>query len=106
KFSSTTWRKPFGFGTMIAETQLFDPVRALAERTSAVDALVLSAWQQHLAPAVSSGAALLAVGGYGRRQLFPYSDIDLLLLFESERLMSASKEAISTFLQHLWDAGL
>ncbi|HET9319977.1 MAG TPA: hypothetical protein VFO27_09380 [Bryobacteraceae bacterium] len=91
---------------MIAETQLFDPVRALAERTSAVDALVLSAWQQHLAPDASSGAALLAVGGYGRRQLFPYSDIDLLLLFGSEKSATARKSEISGFLQQLWDAGL
>src|SRR5579885_2804370 len=48
----------------------------------------------------------LAVGGYGRRHLFPYSDIDLLLLFESERLMTASKPAIAAYLQRLWDAGL
>jgi [protein-PII] uridylyltransferase len=91
---------------MIAETQLFDPVRALAERTSAVDALVLSAWQQHLAPAASSAAALLAVGGYGRRQLFPYSDIDLLLLFSSEKSAAGRKNEISSFLQQLWDSGL
>ena len=91
---------------MIAETQLFDPLRALAERTSAVDALVLSAWQQHLAPAAASGAALLAVGGYGRRQLFPYSDIDLLLLFTSEKSAAGRKSEISEFLQQLWDSGM
>ena len=91
---------------MIAETQLFDPLRALAERTSAVDTLVLSAWQQHLAPAAASGAALLAVGGYGRRQLFPYSDIDLLLLFSSEKAAAGRKSEISGFLQQLWDSGM
>src|SRR5690242_18393192 len=91
---------------MIAETQLFDPVRALAERTSAVDALVLSAWQQHLAPSASSAAALLAWGGYGGRQLFPYADIDLLLLFSSEKSAAGRKNEISSFLQQLWDSGL
>jgi [protein-PII] uridylyltransferase len=89
---------------MIAETQLFDPVRALEERTSAVDTLVLNAWQQHLASA--TGAAALAVGGYGRRQLFPYSDIDLLLLFASEKSSASYKTEISAFLQQLWDSGL
>jgi [protein-PII] uridylyltransferase len=46
------------------------------------------------------------VGGYGRRQLFPYSDIDLLLLFENDRAVEASKKIISPFLQRLWDSGL
>jgi [protein-PII] uridylyltransferase len=90
----------------IAEKQLFDPVRALEERTSAVDTLVLNSWAEHLASAVPSGAALLAVGGYGRRQLFPYSDIDLLLLFTSERTAVGIKDSISRFLQQLWDSGL
>ncbi len=91
---------------MIAEKQLFDPVRALEERTSAVDILVRKAWQEHLAVSAQAGAALLAVGGYGRRQLFPYSDVDLLLLFASDKTATSLKDAISRFLQHLWDGGL
>jgi [protein-PII] uridylyltransferase len=73
----------------------------LAGRTAEVDRLVVDS---HGLPA--TGCAILAVGGYGRRHLFPHSDIDLLLLFESERLALASKEAISAFLQRLWDSGL
>ena len=91
---------------MTAEKQRFDPVRALGERTSAVDAQVLNAWQRSLALAAPAGAALLAVGGYGRRQLFPYSDIDLLLLFSSDKAAAGHKEEISAFLQRLWDGGL
>lgn len=91
---------------MTAEKLRFDPVRALEERTAAVDAQVVSAWQSRLAPDVPAGAALLAVGGYGRRQLFPYSDIDLLVLFSSDKSAVAQKEQISAFLQQLWDGGL
>jgi len=91
---------------MTAEKPRFDPVRALEERTAAVDAQVLSAWQRSLATAMPAGGALLAVGGYGRRQLFPYSDVDLLLLFASDKAALAHKEEIATFLQQLWDAGL
>jgi [protein-PII] uridylyltransferase len=83
-----------------------DALTALAERTAQVDRLVLGAAAELLFPAAPSGLALLSVGGYGRRQLFPYSDIDLLLLFESEALAVAKKDAISAFLQRLWDAGL
>ncbi len=49
---------------------------------------------------------MLAVGGYGRRQLFPYSDVDLLLLFDNERALAAARDAIAPFLQTLWDSGL
>jgi [protein-PII] uridylyltransferase len=83
-----------------------DAITLLAERTAQVDQIILESAWRHLFPALPADVALLAVGGYGRRQLFPYSDIDLLLLFESERLMNSSKEIISTFLQELWDAGL
>ena len=50
--------------------------------------------------------ALVAVGGYGRRELFPHSDVDLLLLFANERAAEGRKSAISSFLQILWDSGL
>ena len=83
-----------------------DALTALAERTAQVDHVVGEAADQYLFPVLPSGLALLTVGGYGRRQLFPYSDIDLLLLFESEKLAVAHKEDISAFLQSLWDAGL
>ncbi len=79
-----------------------DAPTALAERSAQVDRLVLEA-AGRLLPA---SAAVLAVGGYGRRQLFPYSDIDVLLLFENERAMGEAKEPIAGFIQHLWDAGL
>ncbi|PYT21929.1 MAG: hypothetical protein DMG58_31200 [Acidobacteria bacterium] len=46
------------------------------------------------------------MGGYGRRQLFPYSDVDLLLLFASDKTAAGLKDAISRFLQQLWDSGL
>ncbi|HEY2014614.1 MAG TPA: hypothetical protein VGH38_13985 [Bryobacteraceae bacterium] len=80
-----------------------DSVFSLAERTAQVDQLVLGTAADLVS---SAGIAILAVGGYGRRQLFPYSDVDLLLLFESERLAQANKERISRFLQTLWDSRL
>jgi len=83
-----------------------DSVRALAERTAQVDHLVTSAAAGLLFSVIPSGLAVLAVGGYGRRQLFPYSDIDVLLLFESEKLAQDRREAISGFLQRLWDSGM
>ncbi|MBZ5621259.1 MAG: hypothetical protein LAQ69_21405 [Acidobacteriia bacterium] len=80
-----------------------DAITALAERTLQVDHLVIDGAAELCRLA---GAAVLAVGGYGRRQLFPFSDVDLLLLFESERLAIAHKDAISAFLQRLWDSGI
>src|SRR5215471_16894006 len=79
-----------------------DALTALAERSAQVDRLVLDAATRLL----PRSAAVLAVGGYGRRQLFPYSDIDVLLLFANERAVAEAKDAIAAFLQELWDARL
>ncbi|HEV1996383.1 MAG TPA: [protein-PII] uridylyltransferase [Candidatus Acidoferrum sp.] len=51
------------------------------------------------------GLCLLALGGYGRRMLFPYSDLDILFLFGSERAEQESRPLISEFSRTLWDLG-
>jgi [protein-PII] uridylyltransferase len=51
------------------------------------------------------GCALLAVGGYGRAELAPYSDLDLLFLYSGQRL-SQMKPVLAGLLRLLWDAGL
>jgi len=84
-----------------------DAGTALAERSAHVDRLVSEAAAGTLFPAFpQDGPALLAVGGYGRRQLFPYSDVDLLLLFRTTEQAVDGKDAIAAFLQQLWDSGL
>ncbi len=75
-------------------------------RTRRVERQVLDAFAKTLAPGFPEGLAVLAVGGFGRGELFPCSDVDLLLLAGRLDLGSASRDAIARFLQVLWDAGL
>ena len=51
------------------------------------------------------GLGLLALGGYGREMLFPYSDLDLLFLFGNEKVESESRPLIAEFSRTLWDLG-
>ena len=51
------------------------------------------------------GLALLALGGYGRRMLFPYSDLDILFLFENEKTETEFRPFISEFSRTMWDLG-
>jgi len=51
------------------------------------------------------GLCLLALGGYGRRMLFPYSDLDILFLMGNERVEQESRPLISEFSRTLWDIG-
>ncbi|NTV14886.1 MAG: [protein-PII] uridylyltransferase [Desulfobulbaceae bacterium] len=50
--------------------------------------------------------ALVALGGYGRRELFPFSDIDLLLLHQPSLKPERLKQAAEAILYPLWDSGL
>ena len=72
--------------------------------TFLVDEVLRSAWQRHL-PGAPKGLALIAAGGYGRGELLPHSDIDLLLLIEPEA-MAAQQTRLEQFLTFLWDIGL
>lgn len=53
---------------------------------------------------VSGRLALVAVGGYGRRELAPFSDVDILFLFDAET--PEIREAVALITSLLWDAGL
>ncbi|MFO7340305.1 MAG: [protein-PII] uridylyltransferase [Lysobacteraceae bacterium] len=77
--------------------------RLLALRARAVDRILRQAW----ARCIPEGAplALFAVGGYGRGELFPRSDIDVLVLAEADA-QRAHEADLARFFALLWDAGL
>ena len=83
-----------------------NPVAVLAERTALVNNVLRSAFLEFLAPVFPKGMAVLAVGGYGRSELFPHSDVDVMLLVERAPSDERSRDALSTFLRTGWDAGL
>ena len=78
------------------------PQRLLQAHASLVDAHLLEAWQMLEMPLALS---LIAVGGYGREELYPKSDIDLLILLPQQ-----PDEALQQRLQNMvgvfWDIGL
>jgi [protein-PII] uridylyltransferase len=82
--------------------------RAIAARAAAVDETVQVAWSAAVArdPKLGTGVAVLAVGGYGRRELFPYSDVDLLFLLDAKVQEKDVKDGIRRVHQELWDCGL
>jgi [protein-PII] uridylyltransferase len=51
------------------------------------------------------GLCLVALGGYGREVLFPYSDLDLLFLSANEKIEEESRPLIAEFSRTLWDLG-
>jgi [protein-PII] uridylyltransferase len=80
-----------------------DIQQLIAERCRLIDRLVADAWRRCL-PA-DAPASLLATGGYGRGELYPNSDIDLLVLAEP-RVQRKLEPAMARFFALLWDAGL
>lgn len=71
-----------------------------------IDQLISSLWQQCLNTQKKENTlSLFATGGYGRGELHPCSDIDLLILSENE-LPEAAVTAVEHFITLLWDTGL
>ena len=68
-----------------------------------VDATLNELWIATLRP---NGAALVAAGGYGRGELFPYSDVDVLVLLPQGLDAEAARPAVERFITACWDIGL
>ncbi|EWH03455.1 [protein-PII] uridylyltransferase [Halomonas sp. BC04] len=72
-------------------------------RAWCLDRLLAIAWA--LQPWPDDRVALLAVGGYGRGELHPHSDVDLMLLLEHDD-DEPYREPLTAFITFLWDIGL
>jgi [protein-PII] uridylyltransferase len=75
----------------------------LSSRAIFVDAILKKLWCQHHLDEYQ--ISLVAVGGYGRAELHPQSDVDILLLTQEE-VNLALEEKISSFITQLWDIKL
>ncbi|GAB2749048.1 [protein-PII] uridylyltransferase [Melaminivora jejuensis] len=80
-------------------------IRSLLRRlTRLADRLLCRLWRRSRLPRT---AALVAVGGYGREQLFPHSDVDVLVLLPEGAADAAQVQAsVEAFIGSCWDAGL
>lgn len=104
-------RRPHSIRTVLTEGQqrIADafrndaPIgRLVNARAELVDTVLVHAWKTLVD---TPNACLVAVGGYGRNELLPRSDIDLLILYRAGMLDDIGP-AIERFLTYLWDLGL
>jgi [protein-PII] uridylyltransferase len=93
---------------------LFDTLRLSRAPTRAVHAVLrqlaaladetlVTLWE---AAGFGGAPALVAVGGFGRGELFPYSDVDVLVLLPESHAESVDPACIEAFIGQCWDAGL
>src|SRR5271156_177548 len=82
--------------------------KMLEARAAALDDLVRGLWAQAVErdSRLGAGVALVAIGGYGRRESFPYSDVDLLFLLNEKLAEKDVKDALRRVNQEMWDCGI
>jgi len=78
------------------------PAWLLREHARLIDRTLQALWKEHCP---SPGMALVATGGYGRGELFPCSDVDVLILLDGEPT-EAERERLERLVGMFWDIGL
>ena len=97
-----------GFSTLKADF-LAKPnnERLFRRHCKLMDGLLIELWSSF---SLRANCSLIAVGGYGRGELYPHSDIDLLILLSDEMLDTAqhsiTNHQLEAFIGLLWDVGL
>jgi [protein-PII] uridylyltransferase len=81
---------------------------AVFARAAVVESIALRLWNEVVSPEPTGppGFALVALGGFGRRWLFPYSDVDILFLHASQETEREFKTRVRAFSQEMWDLRL
>jgi len=80
--------------------------RSLRQLARLVDRLLTQLWRQ---AGLSNSPCLVAVGGFGRGELFPYSDVDVLVLLPDDQTPESApglKDRLEAFIGSCWDCGL
>src|SRR4051812_29212476 len=99
------WRRELAAGRQALREAYFrqpNPRLLLRRHSHLIDGAVKALWD---ASEIGAGAALVATGGYGRGELFPCSDIDLLVLLPGEPGPS-ERESVERLIGTFWDIGL
>jgi len=83
----------------------YAPDQLVVQHAGTVDKLLVRAWRHFIGNDEDNRISLIAVGGYGRGELHPASDIDLLILLKGSHHERFTAR-IQGFLTFLWDIGL
>jgi [protein-PII] uridylyltransferase len=99
--TSAAWRE--------IEREFFKTGNAASVQTGlsdSIDAIAIETYRASIEPVLPQGAVMLAAGGYGRRESFPYAAVDILVLLEGESPWISLREPLAECVRLLWDAGL
>jgi len=83
-----------------------DGSATIRRRSQIVGALLCELWSQLVPGSAQNEIAVVATGGFGRRELFPCSDVDVLFLCANEKVEPAYGDSIRACTQAMWDIGL
>ena len=83
-----------------------DGSATIRRRATIVDNVVREIWTNAAESPERLNIALVAVGGFGRKELFPYSDVDVLYLCANDSVEHDHHEIIRSATQAMWDVGL
>lgn len=83
-----------------------DGTAAIRRRSAIVDRILIEMWRRAFAGNPGYNVSLLALGGYGRKDLFPFSDIDVLFAYADEKTEELAREPVRAIIQAMWDIGL
>jgi [protein-PII] uridylyltransferase len=107
KSKITLWRQMLKDGFSALKTHFSEhpsTTRLFKQHCKLIDQLLVEIWGElH----IDSGCCLIAVGGYGRAELYPHSDIDLLVLLpEHIKDSDTLNQRVESFIGLMWDLGL
>ena len=83
-----------------------DGTAAIRRRSAVVDRILIDMWRRAFAGQPGLNVSLVALGGYGRKDLFPFSDVDVLFAFADDKTEEHARESVRAIIQGMWDIGL